>query len=131
LKVRARGAVIRAAAAGERDPRDLGRELEVEVVVEGSVRKAGDKLRITTRLIGVADGFQLWAKRFDRPASDVFAIDEEAAREIADALTVDLAVPVRAAPTDPVALDLFLRARHRYNSYRSDELQEAVALFEQ
>ena len=86
LRVRSHGAVHK--LRGEtRDPRDIGRELEVQVVVEGSIRRAGEQLRISARLSSVADGFQLWAKRFDRPAADLLVVGDEVARAVAEALT--------------------------------------------
>src|SRR6185295_7706402 len=97
--------------------RDVGRELGVQVVVEGSVRKARGHVRITARLVSVTDGFQLWAKRFDRPEQDVLSINDEAARAIAEALTLSSHGEAREAPSNPVALDLYIRARHEYRQF--------------
>jgi len=130
LRVLARGAVAK--YRGEtRDARNVGRELRVQVVVDGSVRRAGDMLRIAARVVSVADGFQLWAKRFDRPEKDVLATSDEAANAIAEALTVQRSAPVRAAPTDPRALDLYLRARHAFRRGWRENTTESIALFEQ
>src|SRR5262249_60121629 len=76
LKVRARGAVLRFRGV-DTDPREIGRELGVQVVVEGSVRKARGRVRISARLVSVADGFQIWAKRFDPPGQAVPSINHE------------------------------------------------------
>jgi serine/threonine-protein kinase len=130
LKVRARGAVMRFKGA-ERDPRDVGRELDVQVVVEGSVRRARGSVRVSARLVSVADGFQLWAKRFDRPEHDVLAINDEAARAIAGALTVDAAAAARNAPSDPAAIDLYIRGRHEYRKFWPDAVERAIGLFDQ
>jgi serine/threonine-protein kinase len=73
------------------DLRVIGDKLSVATVLEGSVRKAGAQLRITAQLINVADGFHLWSERFDREPADVFAIQEEIARTIAERLQVSLA----------------------------------------
>jgi serine/threonine-protein kinase len=130
LRVLARGAVAK--YRGEtRDPRAAGRDLRVQVVVDGSVRRAGDRLRISARVVSVADGFQLWARRFDRAEKDVLATSDEAANAIADALTVQRSAPVRAAPSDPRALDLYLRARHAFRRGWRESTHEAVQLFEQ
>ncbi|MGD0529865.1 MAG: protein kinase [Polyangiaceae bacterium] len=130
LRVLARGAVAK--YRGEtRDPRAAGRELRVQVVVDGSVRRAGDRLRISARVVSVADGFQLWAKRFDRADKDVLATSDEAANAIADALTVQRSAAVRAAPSDPRALDLYLRARHAFRRGWRENTHEAIRLFEQ
>ena len=130
LRVRARGAVMQYKGV-DRDPRDTGRELDVQVVVDGSVRKVGGQLRINARLVSVADGFQLWAKRFDTPEKDFLSVGDEAANAIAQALTVERAAPAREAPTDPIAIDLYLRARHEYNKGWIPNVQKAIDLFEQ
>jgi serine/threonine protein kinase len=133
LRVRPRSSVVQY-KGGERDPREFGRELGVQVVAEGTLRRtrgAGDLLHISTRLISVADGFQLWAKRFDRPAAEVLAVGEEAARAIADALTVAPARALRGAPGDPVALDLYLRGRFEYHHLGRERVRRAIALFKE
>lgn len=68
------------------DIRDVGRQLNVDSVLEGSVRKAGDRVRITAQLIDVANGYHLWSERFDRQLDDVFAIQEEIANRSVEAL---------------------------------------------
>jgi serine/threonine-protein kinase len=131
LKVRARGAVLKYRGS-EADPRDIGRELGVQVVVEGSVKRARGQVRISARLVSVTDGFQVWAKRFDRPEQDVLSINDDAARAIAEALTVDAhALENRAAPSDPVAIDLYLRARHEHRQWGGDHQRRALELFDQ
>ena len=130
LKVRPRGVVMRFKGV-DQDPREIGRELGVQVVVEGSVRRAPAGLRITARVLSVADGFQLWAKRFDRPEKDLFVVNDEVASAIAEALTVDMTAPVRQAPTDPAAIELYLRARVEYRKFWHPSVQVAVGLLEQ
>jgi serine/threonine-protein kinase len=130
LRVLARGAVAR--FRGEsRDARDIGRELRVQVVVDGSVRRAGDVLRVSTRVVSVADGFPLWAKRFDRPEKEVLTVSDDAANAIAEALTLQRSAPARAAPSDPRALDLYLRARHAFRRGWRPDIAEAIDLFQQ
>jgi serine/threonine-protein kinase len=128
LRVRARGAVLRYRGV-ERDAREIGGELEVEVVVEGSVRRHGDRLRISARSIGVADGFQLWAQRFDRPASDALVVIDELTTALSSALTVERTASARDAHLDPEALDLYLRARHLTLARNAGNLKEAQRLF--
>jgi serine/threonine-protein kinase len=130
LKVRSRGAVLKWRGVA-RDPRELGRELEVQVVVEGSVRRADGNVRLNVRLTSVADGFQLWAKRFDRPEKDVLSINDDAAASIAAALTLDRDAAVREAPSNPAAVDLYLRARHEYRKFWPDHQERAIDLFDQ
>jgi serine/threonine-protein kinase len=124
------------------DIRTVGAQLGVASVLEGSVRRAGDQLRITAQLVNVVDGYQLWAGTYDRTAGDAFAIQEEIARAIAQTLRVRLVgaddAEARAGP-DARAYDLYLKGRHalylkgRYAWYsRTEEgLRTAVAFFEQ
>ena len=129
LRVRSRGVVMRFKGI-DRDPRDLGRELDVQVVVEGSVRRAGGTARISARAISVADGFQLWARRFDRPDSELLAMTDETAQAIATALTVELGAPPRLISSDPEVADLYLRARAAYHRFFSDLGGNSIELFE-
>ncbi len=72
------------------DVRQVGRELNVATVLEGSVRRAGDQLRVTGQLIDASTGEHLWAERYDRPVEDIFALQDEMTREIVSALQVSL-----------------------------------------
>jgi len=130
LRVCGRGAVM-TRASGSGDAREIGRDLGVNVVVEGSIRRSEDRLRVSARLISVGDGFQLWAKRFDRTEGAFFEVNDEVARAVADALTCKLEQAPREAATDPVALDLYLRARHEYFKYWRENVIASIALFEQ
>jgi serine/threonine-protein kinase len=130
LRVLARGAAARV-DGDMRDARAIGRELRVQVVVEGSVRRAGKTLRVSTRVVSVADGFQLWAKRFDRPDSEILAVSDEAANAIAHALTLERVAPAREAPSDPRALDLYLRARQAFHRGWREDIVDALRLFHQ
>jgi serine/threonine-protein kinase len=129
LRVRSRGAVMRYKGA-DRDPRDIGVELAVQVVVDGSVRRIGDQLRVSVKLVSVADGFQLWARRFDRKPGEMLAVADEAASAIADALSLDWHAPARIPPTDPVALDLYLRAKHELAQRWANSTLKATSLLE-
>jgi len=116
---------------------DLGRiaaDLGVTAVLEGSVRRAGDRIRITTQLINVSDGFQLWAERFDRTLDDVFAVQDEIATAIVEALRVtmtpsDIKEIARDRPADARAYDLYLKGREKYRLYSKEAMQEAMDLF--
>ena len=72
------------------DLRMVGQQLNVRTVLEGSVRRSGDRLRITAQLVNAADGYHLWSERYDREMKDVFAIQEEIAKSIAQRLEVTL-----------------------------------------
>jgi TolB-like protein/predicted Ser/Thr protein kinase/Flp pilus assembly protein TadD len=130
VRVRALGAVSEYKGRA-RDPRDIGRELGVQVVVEGSVRRSASGLRVTARVLSVADGFQLWAARFEKDAADFLSIGDEIAEAIARAITVDHHVDARHKIADPVAFDLYLRARHEFHNLSQASTARAVDLFQQ
>src|SRR5207247_4860013 len=102
---------------------EVGRKLKVNTVLEGSVRKAGNRLRVTAQLINVADGYHLWSERYDRQLEDVFAIQDEIAGNIVRALRVVLGEDekraIEKAPTDNVqAYDYDLRGRQFFHQFR-------------
>ncbi|MEX2125683.1 MAG: tetratricopeptide repeat protein [Woeseia sp.] len=119
----------------EIDAREIGRMLGVEALVEGSVRRDGDSLRISVHLVDSRDGYQLWSETYDRRMTDVFEVQEDIALSIAETLqgrllgpaeTEALAVPV----TDPVAYDLYLQGRFYWHRRTGDGLRTAVEHFE-
>jgi serine/threonine-protein kinase len=130
LRVRPRSATLRFAGS-ERDARAIGRELDVQVIVDGSVRRRGDVLRISARLVSVAEGFQLWARRFDRPAGDALVVADEVADAVARALTVGPVAQSRQAPTDPAAIDFYLRGRAELRDFGEGAMRRAVQLLEE
>ena len=102
------------------DIRAIGRKLKVATVLEGSVRKAGNRLRVTAQLINVADGYHLWSERYDRELEDVFAIQDEIAQNIVKALRVELSEhekrALERAPTENVeAYEYYLRGRQYFH----------------
>ena len=114
----------------------IGEALKVGAVLEGSVRRAGNQLRITAQLINVADGFHLWSDTFDRKAEDVFAIQTEVAQRVQEALKVKLLAAMNPnatlAGTDNLeAYDVYLRARQFWNQRTGPDAQRAVGLFQQ
>ena len=114
---------------------DIGRKLKVATVLEGSVRKAGDRLRVTAQLVNVADGYHLWSERYDRQLEDVFAIQDEIAGNIVRALRVVLSDAekraIEKAPTDNVqAYDYYLRGRQFFHQFRRTGIQFARRMFE-
>jgi TolB-like protein len=127
LRVRPFGAVQRCQTM---EPREAGRALDVDVVVDGSVRRFGDRLRIAAQAISVLDGFQVWARRVDGGEGDALVLSDQLARALAEALTVDLGTQVRIAPTDPEAVDLYLRGRHMLREGWHLGIDPALALLE-
>ena len=98
------------------DMRLIGEQLNVRTVLEGSVRKAGDRLRITAQLVNVADGYHLWSERYDRELKDIFAIQDEIARSIAERLKITLESDqpeqlVQAGTENLEAYQLYLKGR--------------------
>ena len=117
------------------DVRRIGRELRVSAVLEGSVRRAGDTLRVTVQLIDTGDGYHLWAERFDRPMSDVFAIQEEIANSVVRALSViltdsDRRAFSRATTRHLEAYEFWLRGRQFFHQARRKSLEYARQMFE-
>jgi TolB-like protein/tetratricopeptide (TPR) repeat protein len=118
------------------DIRTIGRQFGVESVVEGSVRRTGNVLRITVQLSRAVDGVHLWAASFDEPFQNVLAADEAVAREVVRAfgekVTPELALAAPALPTrDAEAYDLYLKARYFLNRRDSISMIRARALFQQ
>jgi len=118
------------------DVRRLGETLNVNAILEGSVRTAGKRLRVTAQLINVADGYHLWSERYDRDMEDVFAIQDDIARSIVDTLRITLvggrdAVQVARHTEDLDAYHLYLRGRKQWYSRVEGGLQKAVALFQE
>ena len=116
------------------DVREIGRLLNVGNVLEGSVRAAGSRLRITAQLITVDDGCHLWSERFDREAGDVFGIQDEITAAIVDRLALALHLRERAAlrgraPVDPEAYALYLKGRYFHHRLAADTAQAALRCF--
>jgi len=116
------------------EPREIGRRLRVETLLEGSVRKSGNRLRITAQLIDTAHGFHIWSKSFDREMRDIFEIQEEIAQSIVRALQVSLTPQEKGAllavPTRHVqAYDYYLRGRSFYYQYGRHDIEFALQLF--
>jgi serine/threonine-protein kinase len=117
------------------DVRSLGARLGVSAVLEGSVRRAGNRLRITTQLTGVAEGRTLWSERYDRELRDVFEIEDEIARTIVTTLRSTLlrdlgdAPPVRYT-ANPTAYHLYLKGRYWWNRRTQAAIAEGIKYFE-
>jgi len=127
LKVVARTSVFQFKDKGG-DIREIGRKLGVTNIVEGSVRRDGQDVRITAQLVRAADGFHIWSETYDRKLEGVFALQDDIARKIGDALKVSLGVtaPVSArAPIDPAAYDEYLKGRALMRERR--DLPSAIA----
>ena len=112
---------------------EVGRRLNVEHLLEGSVRRAGNRVRVTAQLIKVADGFHLWSERYDREWTDIFAIQDEITHAIASALrirlTADSSTPRRHTP-NLRAYEAYLKARDLWSRAMPGSFAQAKALLE-
>lgn len=117
----------------DKDLREIGSELGVQYVVEGSVRKQDDRLRITAQLVDANDNFHLWSESYDRTIDDVFAVQEEIAEAIAEELQVSLGLGEDESLVAPIgdldAYEMYLTGRARMRE-RGDGVDQAVQLFE-
>ncbi len=118
------------------DMRQIGRALSVGVLLEGSVRKAGNKLRITAQLINASDGYHLWSERFDREMEDVFAIQDEITLSIVDKLKITLLGEAKDAlvkryTEDVEAYNLYLKGRFFWNKRTETGYLKGLEYFRQ
>ena len=133
LKIFPRSAVL--AYRDQRTPAPaVGRELNASYVLEGSLRRAGQRLRITAQLVETDTGHSVWAKRYDKQLEDVFAIQDEIAQNIAQALEVVLSDKEKRAiekiqTADVQAYDYYLRGRHVLNQFNHKAIDQARQLF--
>jgi adenylate cyclase len=116
--------------------RKVGEQLHVNPVLEGSVRKAGDKLRITAQLMNVADGYHLWSETYDRDMKDILAVQSDVAKRVVQALQVELGVDearvLAKKPTEnPEAHRLYLLGRYHFAKFTRAGWTNAIHYFEQ
>ncbi len=135
LRVASRTSVF-ALKGKQQDVRVIGALLEVSDVLEGTVRRSGQDLRITAQLTSTTDGSLTWSHRYDRRLDDVFAIQDEIARTIVNTLRItsftDLADPATTKGTDNVhAYGLYLRGRYAWNKRTQEGVTEGIQFFEQ
>ena len=118
------------------DLRTVGESLKVTTVLEGSVRKSGNRLRIMAQLVSVSDGYHLWSERYDRELKDIFELQDEIARAIANRLKVTLGANrqeplVRVATKNLEAYQLYLKGRFHWNKRTPDGMGKAIEYFQQ
>ncbi len=116
------------------DVRDIGKTFDADAVLEGSVRKTGDRLRITVRLVNVADGYQLWSESYDRDMVDVFAVQEEITLAILDKFQVKLRADqkerlLKRYTENVEAYEYYLKGRYFWNGRYAGGLQKALEFF--
>lgn len=116
------------------DIRDIGKQLNVHTILEGSVRKQGQKLRVTAQLINVDDGYHLWSEKYDRDMEDIFAIQDEIALAITEELKITLLEDEKASITkvptnNKKAYDHYLKGRFYFNK-RGNNIIKALEFFQ-
>src|SRR5213592_98187 len=117
------------------DAREIGKRLDVEALLEGSIRKAGSRVRISVQLIDARNGYQLWSERFDREIEDIFAIQDEIARSVIDALGLSLTQReerrfLKASTKNVEAYEFYLRARKLFQQWTRQSIELARQMFE-
>ncbi len=128
LQVVARTSSFRHGGGG--NVQDIGRKLGANTILEGSVRKSGDQLRVAAQLVKVADGYHLWSKTFDRELKDIFAIQDEIATCIAESLLHTLVQVKTRKCCDVTAYEFYLRGRQFLNRFRKVEMEYARQMFQ-
>lgn len=118
------------------DVREVGEALGVGTVLEGSVRKEGDRIRITARLLDAESGYQLWGESYDRELDDVLQVQEEIARAVVEALRgelvgADTITLVQSSTADPEAYNLYLQGRYHWYRRTGEGFRQAIGYFEQ
>jgi serine/threonine-protein kinase len=135
LNVAARTSALQLKKRGY-DIAEIGKRLKVQTVLDGSIRKAGDRLRISAQLVNVADGYHLWSAKYDRDMDDIFAIQDEISLTIVDKLKVRLLGEERSRLTkrdteNQEAYNLYLKGRYFWNRRYEGGLQKAIEHFQQ
>ncbi|HEU5246831.1 MAG TPA: tetratricopeptide repeat protein [Candidatus Udaeobacter sp.] len=118
------------------EPKTVAEKLGVSTLLEGTVRKQGDKVRIVAELINAADGIQLWTRTFDRELKDIFAVQEEIARAVAESLKVTLLgsrdrPAQRGAPSNVEAHNAYLQGHFHFQRRNLEDYRKAVGYFDQ
>jgi adenylate cyclase len=117
------------------DAREIGNRLGVEALMEGSIRKAGNRVRITVQLIDARNGYRLWSEQFDRELDDIFAIQDEIARHVVDALGLSLTQReehrlLKRSTSNILAYEFYLRGRKLFQKWTRQNIELARQMFQ-
>src|SRR5438477_9521827 len=117
------------------DAREIGNRLGVEALLEGSIRKAGTQLRITVQLVDAQNGYRLWSERFDRELDDIFAVQDEIAQHVVDALGLSRSRPqesqlVKCSTKNVPAYEFYLRGRKLFQKWTRQNIELARQMFQ-
>lgn len=127
---------VRKYAELEQDARAAGRELKVDAVLDGNLQKSNDRIRVTLRLVSVADGHEIWTDQFDEKLTDIFSVQDSVARKITGMLSITLSGEEKELLTkrqtgDPEAYRLYLMGRYHLNRLTDDGFKKAGDYFQQ
>jgi len=116
------------------DIREIGKKLDVETILDGSVRKAGERLRVTAQLVNIADGYHLWSEKYDRDMEDIFAIQDEISQTIVDKLKVKLLKGektklLKRHTENKDAYTLYLKGRYFWNRRNEGDMRRAIECY--
>ena len=117
----------------QQDIREIGKTLNVAAVLEGSVRKDGNRLRVTAQLNSVADGYHLWSQTYERELQDVFTVQDEISRAIVNTLQLKLSArgrPPTSSPENVETYELYLQGRYHWRRWRTEGAEQAIHYFE-
>lgn len=117
----------------QQDIREIGKKLNVGTVLEGSVRKDGNRLRVTAQLNSVADGYHLWSETYERELKDVFTVQDEISRAIVTTLQLKLSGrerPATSSSENVEAYELYLQGRYHWSRWRTEGAEQAIHYFE-
>lgn len=120
----------------ETDPVSVGKELKVEAVLDGSIQKAGDRVRVTVRMIDVRTGGPIWSEQFDESFTDIFKVQDSIAERVTSALALELSsqerrLLARHLTENPEAYQLYLRGQLIWNGRRQNWIEQSLALYRQ
>jgi DNA-binding winged helix-turn-helix (wHTH) protein/TolB-like protein/tetratricopeptide (TPR) repeat protein len=124
-------AAVRSYAGVERDPLAAGRSLQVDAVIDGSIQRSADRIRLTLQMLRVSDGKHLWTGKFDQKLTDLFSMEDQIAAEVARAVQVKLPRPsvAKSHSASPEVYELYLAGRHFFNEEKASTRQ-AIQNFE-
>jgi len=132
LRVAARGSAFQFKGKNE-DLQTIGKKLNVSTVLEGSVRKSGNRVRISADLVKVADGFQLWSETYDRELNDIFAVQDDISRSVSEALKIQLLGEKKpgSRSANAEAYNAYLQGRYFTERRSEEDLKKAIGYYEQ
>ena len=127
---------VRRYTDNEQDPVEAGRELKVDSVIEGSIQRSGERIRLTVRLVSVRDGRPLWAGKFDEEFKDIFKVQDSISEKVAAALTLklngeDKSLLTKRYTENAEAYKLYLKGRYYWNKRSPEGTKKGIEYFEQ